>query len=84
MVPHAWGSDILTAATLHFVASLPEETFLEFNTSQDPLSRELVTQPFELVDGCVPVSFERGSWPSPWLTRALRPSNPLRRSAGAA
>ena len=52
---HAWGSDVLTAATLHFAAFLPGETFLEFNTSQDALSRELVTRPFTLVDGAVPV-----------------------------
>jgi L-alanine-DL-glutamate epimerase-like enolase superfamily enzyme len=52
---HAWGSDILTAATLHFAAFLPGETFLEFNTSQDALSRELVTRPFRLVDGAIRV-----------------------------
>jgi L-alanine-DL-glutamate epimerase-like enolase superfamily enzyme len=51
--PHAWGSDILTAATLQFVASLPQETFLEFNTSNDPLSRDLVTNPLKLIDGHV-------------------------------
>ena len=51
--PHAWGSDILTAATLHFVAFLSRETFLEFNTSDDPLSRQLVTQPLQLRDGYV-------------------------------
>ena len=49
--PHAWGSDVLTAATLQFVAFLPRETFVEFNTSDDLLSRDLVTEPFELVDG---------------------------------
>jgi L-alanine-DL-glutamate epimerase-like enolase superfamily enzyme len=53
--PHAWGSDILTAATLHFIAALPHETFLEFNTSADPLSRDLVSQPLRLVDGAVRV-----------------------------
>ncbi|MBI3457722.1 MAG: mandelate racemase/muconate lactonizing enzyme family protein [Candidatus Rokubacteria bacterium] len=52
---HAWGSDILTAATLHFAAFVPGETFLEFNTSRDPLSRELVTRPFELIGGAVGV-----------------------------
>ena len=55
VVAHAWGSDILTAATLHFTAFLPGETFLEFNTSQDPISRELVTRPLALVDGSVRV-----------------------------
>lgn len=46
---------ILTAATLHFAAFVPGETFLEFNTSRDPLSRELVTRPFELIGGAVGV-----------------------------
>jgi L-rhamnonate dehydratase len=51
--PHAWGSDLLTAATLHFIAFLPRETFLEFNTSSDPLSRSLVADPLRLEDGIV-------------------------------
>jgi L-alanine-DL-glutamate epimerase-like enolase superfamily enzyme len=51
--PHAWGSDLLTAATLHFIAFLPRETFLEFNTSSDPLSRSLVADPLRLEDGMV-------------------------------
>ncbi|MCW2950994.1 MAG: mandelate racemase/muconate lactonizing enzyme family protein [Conexibacter sp.] len=51
--PHAWGSDLLTAATLHFVAFLPHETFLEFNTSSDALSRSLVAEPLRLEDGMV-------------------------------
>jgi L-alanine-DL-glutamate epimerase-like enolase superfamily enzyme len=51
--PHSWGSDILTAATLHFVASLGQETFLEFNTSTDPLSRGLVKEPLQMIDGYV-------------------------------
>jgi L-alanine-DL-glutamate epimerase-like enolase superfamily enzyme len=51
--PHAWGSEILTAATLHFVAFLSRPTFLEFNTSADPLSRGLTSAPLELRDGHV-------------------------------
>jgi L-alanine-DL-glutamate epimerase-like enolase superfamily enzyme len=53
--PHAWGSDILTAATLHFVAFLPHETFVEFNVSRDPISRTLAARTLELVDGRVAV-----------------------------
>jgi L-rhamnonate dehydratase len=53
--PHAWGSDILTAATLHFTSFLANETFLEFNTSADPVSRELVMSPLEMHDGYVSV-----------------------------
>jgi L-rhamnonate dehydratase len=53
--PHAWGSDLLTAATLHLCAFLSCETLLEFNTSADPLSRDLVLEPLTLEDGHVRV-----------------------------
>jgi L-alanine-DL-glutamate epimerase-like enolase superfamily enzyme len=55
VVAHSWGSDILAAATLHYSAFLKSETFLEFNTSADPLSRQLVTNPLQLEDGHVRV-----------------------------
>jgi L-alanine-DL-glutamate epimerase-like enolase superfamily enzyme len=55
LCPHAWGSEILMATTLQFLAFLPRETFLEFNTSNDPLSRGLVKEAIHVVDGCVRV-----------------------------
>jgi L-rhamnonate dehydratase len=55
LCPHAWGTDILTAATLQFVAFLPKETYVEFNAAEDVLSRGLVEQPFELRDGMLDV-----------------------------
>ena len=55
VVAHSWGSDILTAASLHYSAFLKCETFLEFNTSADPLSRELAKNPLEVHDGHVAV-----------------------------
>ena len=55
LCPHAWGSELLTAATLHFVAFLPADTFLEFNVSGDPVSRGLLAIPFEVRDGQVEV-----------------------------
>jgi L-alanine-DL-glutamate epimerase-like enolase superfamily enzyme len=55
VVAHSWGSDILTAASLHYSAFLKCETFLEFNTSADPLSRELARNPLEVRDGHVAV-----------------------------
>jgi len=55
VVAHSWGSDILTAASLHYSAFLKCETFLEFNTSADPLSRELAKNPLEVRDGHVAV-----------------------------
>ena len=55
VIPHSWSSDLLTAASLHFNAFLRRCTFVEFNTSQGPLSRALVKNPLKLVDGFVQV-----------------------------
>ncbi len=55
VIPHSWSSDLLTAASLHFNASLRRAVFIEFNTSQGPLSRELVREPLRLEDGFVRV-----------------------------
>ncbi|MPY86986.1 MAG: mandelate racemase/muconate lactonizing enzyme family protein [Luteitalea sp.] len=55
VVPHSWSSDLLTAASLHLNAFQRRAVFVEFNTSQGPLSRELVREPLRLVDGFLPV-----------------------------
>jgi L-rhamnonate dehydratase len=55
VIPHSWSSDLLTAASLHFNASLRRAVFIEFNTSQGPLSRSLVKEPLRLEDGYVRV-----------------------------
>ena len=55
IVPHSWSSDLLTAASLHFTASLRRAVFVEFNTSQGPLSRSLAKNPIRLVDGFLTV-----------------------------
>jgi L-alanine-DL-glutamate epimerase-like enolase superfamily enzyme len=60
VVAHSWGSDILTAASLHYSAFLKCETFLEFNTSADALSRELAKNPLEVRDGHVAVPHSPG------------------------
>jgi L-alanine-DL-glutamate epimerase-like enolase superfamily enzyme len=51
VVPHAWLTDLLTATALHFDAWLEDAPFLEFNTSQGPLARELFAEPLRLEDG---------------------------------
>lgn len=51
VIPHSWSSDLLTAASLHFNAFLRRAVFVEFNTSQGPLSRSLVKDPLRLEDG---------------------------------
>jgi L-alanine-DL-glutamate epimerase-like enolase superfamily enzyme len=53
--PHAWQSDLLTAASLHLNAVLPEALFQEYNVCDDPLSRTLCRKPLEMVDGTLAV-----------------------------
>jgi L-rhamnonate dehydratase len=55
VIPHSWSSGLLTAASLHLNAFQRRAVFVEFNTSQGPLSRVLVKDPPRLVDGYVPV-----------------------------
>lgn len=55
VIPHSWCSDLLTAASLHLTAFQRRTAFVEFNTSQGPLSRALVKEPLKLVDGYLPV-----------------------------
>lgn len=51
VIPHSWASDLLTAASLHLNAFQRRAVFVEFNTSQGPLSRALVKEPLRLADG---------------------------------
>ena len=51
VIPHSWASDLLTAASLHLVAFQRRAAFVEFNTSQGPLSRRLVKDPLRMEDG---------------------------------
>jgi L-rhamnonate dehydratase len=55
VIPHSWSSDLLTAASLHLNAFQRRAVFVEFSTSQGPLSRAMVKEPLRLVDGYVPV-----------------------------
>jgi L-alanine-DL-glutamate epimerase-like enolase superfamily enzyme len=51
VIPHSWSSDLLTAASLHLNAFQRRPVLVEFNTSQGPLSRDLVREPLKLEDG---------------------------------
>ena len=51
VIPHSWSSDLLTAASLHLNAFQRRAVFIEFNTSQGPLSRQMVHEPLRLEDG---------------------------------
>jgi L-rhamnonate dehydratase len=46
--PHAWLSDLLTAASLQMNTYLKRSLFLEFNVSQSPMLRELCREPLRL------------------------------------
>ena len=60
-VPHAWGSAIGLAATLHFIAALPDQPpslfpmplMLEFEQEENPFRDHLATVPIDHVDGYV-------------------------------
>jgi len=51
VIPHSWSSDLLTAASLHLTAFQRRAEFVELNTSQGALSRQLVKEPLRMEDG---------------------------------
>ena len=51
VVPHAWKSGILVAATLHFAATLPEIPFVEYTMAASPLRRDLVRTDVRVAGG---------------------------------
>jgi L-alanine-DL-glutamate epimerase-like enolase superfamily enzyme len=54
--PHAWLTDLLTAASLHVNATLPRSLFLEFNVSENSMLREFIANPCRLnADGTIDV-----------------------------
>jgi L-rhamnonate dehydratase len=55
VIPHSWSSDLLTAASLHLNAFQRRAVLVEFNTSQGPLSREMVKEPLRMQDGYLAV-----------------------------
>jgi L-rhamnonate dehydratase len=46
--PHAWLTDLLTAASLHFNAVLPRALFLEYNVCENPMLRDVIRNPVAL------------------------------------
>ena len=54
MVPHAFSTGILVAASLHMTAAMPHGTLTEFSVADGPLVRDLLLDPFALEsDGTV-------------------------------
>jgi len=46
--PHAWLTDLLTAASLHVNACLPRCLFLEYNVSSSPMLRDIIQNPITM------------------------------------
>jgi L-alanine-DL-glutamate epimerase-like enolase superfamily enzyme len=59
VIPHAFKTGILVAASTHFAASIPNGLMVEHTTSTSPLSRDLVAHPIEFDDGYVIVPADR-------------------------
>ena len=59
-VPHAFRTGVLVAACLHLIAAIPNSAFLEFSVTESALRRELLTEPFKVVQGRVAVPTKPG------------------------
>jgi L-alanine-DL-glutamate epimerase-like enolase superfamily enzyme len=59
VVPHAFKTGILVAASTHFAASIPNGFMIEHTVSTSPLARDLVHTPVEFKDGYVSVPGDR-------------------------
>ena len=55
VIPHCWATDILVAATLHFLATQRDAPYQEFNIMDNPLRTDLLRNPIRPADGMVPV-----------------------------
>jgi L-alanine-DL-glutamate epimerase-like enolase superfamily enzyme len=61
IVTHSWLTDLLHAYSLHYLASLPEARWFEFNVAQSELSRGVTASRLRLAeDGTVPVPVGAG------------------------
>ncbi len=55
LVPHAFKTGILVAASIHMIAAMPETPFLEFSVTESAIRKELLVKPFIQKDGFVDV-----------------------------
>jgi L-alanine-DL-glutamate epimerase-like enolase superfamily enzyme len=55
VIPHCWATDILVAATMHFLATQKEAPYQEFNVMANPLRTELLQEPMRPKDGLLSV-----------------------------
>lgn len=55
-IPHCWNTDIVLAATLHILAAMPQDSWIEYAISESPLRNELCYPHFEIDrEGYVPI-----------------------------
>lgn len=59
VVPHAFKTGVLVAASTHYAAAIPNGFMIEYTTSSSPLSRDLVSREIEFRDGYVTVPLDR-------------------------
>lgn len=59
VVPHAFKTGVLVAASTHFAASIPNGFMIEHTVSTSPLARDLVPDPVGFEDGYVTVPADR-------------------------
>ena len=60
MVPHAFKTGILVAASIHLIAALPNIPFLEFSVTESAIRKELLVKPFIQKDGFIDVPTAAG------------------------
>ena len=59
VVPHAFKSGVLVAASTHFAAAIPNGGLIEHTVSTSPIARDLVRREIDFVDGRVRVPLDR-------------------------
>lgn len=59
VVPHAFKSGVLVAASTHFAAAIPNGGLIEHTVSSSPIARDLVRREIDFVDGRVRVPLDR-------------------------
>jgi L-rhamnonate dehydratase len=59
VVPHAFKSGVLVAASTHFAASIPNGGLIEHTVSTSPIARDLVRRAIDFADGQVRVPLEQ-------------------------
>jgi L-rhamnonate dehydratase len=60
MVPHAWSTGIIKAATLHVIGAMPNATFLEYCVQETALNQLLTVERFPVIDGLVTLPDQPG------------------------